>query len=349
MPEFSVTHVAVLALVFAVGALVGWILRSDRSAREKIAVNAGWQEQLETQHAEYRRLEEQNRKLMQRLAEFQASHRDSQQRSKELTATLKVAIERRDELNRRIKDVRTDLQNAIEERKRLQAELEERKSREDTAQRSLRDKDSKIFKLSRELTSWHGRLPPLVDKFRQRDLEAGQLRSKLGEAEERIAELEAEVAAHNTRIEPVQPGSLTDGLNACNEQFETALQREPPDLRGRLGDHERAAGNVADIGAGGNGAGYGEHHAARPVAPVIMDTRDGATMHSGPRDDLQRIKGVGPAIERTLNELGIFRFDQVADISEYEIDRIAERLRGFRSRIYREDWIGQARALRYRG
>ena len=34
-------------------------------------------------------------------------------------------------------------------------------------------------------------------------------------------------------------------------------------------------------------------------------------------------------------------------MSEYEIDRVARELRGFRSRIYREDWIGQARDLQY--
>jgi predicted flap endonuclease-1-like 5' DNA nuclease len=54
---------------------------------------------------------------------------------------------------------------------------------------------------------------------------------------------------------------------------------------------------------------------------------------------------VGPAIERTLHDLGIFSFDQIASISESDINRVAERLKGFRSRIYREDWIGQARTL----
>ena len=63
------------------------------------------------------------------------------------------------------------------------------------------------------------------------------------------------------------------------------------------------------------------------------------------RDDLKMIKGVGPAIEKTLNEMGIFRFRQIADLSEYDIDRVARRLKGFHSRIYREDWIGQARSL----
>jgi len=66
------------------------------------------------------------------------------------------------------------------------------------------------------------------------------------------------------------------------------------------------------------------------------------------RDDLKMIKGVGPAIEKTLNEMGIFRFDQIAGMSEYDIDRVANRLKGFRTRIYREDWIGQARELQDR-
>ncbi len=44
--------------------------------------------------------------------------------------------------------------------------------------------------------------------------------------------------------------------------------------------------------------------------------------------------------------MGIFRFQQIAEMSEYEIDQVAERLKGFRTRIYREDWIGQARELR---
>ena len=46
--------------------------------------------------------------------------------------------------------------------------------------------------------------------------------------------------------------------------------------------------------------------------------------------------------------VGIFRLSQIAEMSEYDIDRVAQQLKGFRSRIYREDWIGQARDLQYR-
>ena len=72
---------------------------------------------------------------------------------------------------------------------------------------------------------------------------------------------------------------------------------------------------------------------------------DEITGEHNSRDNLKLIKGVGPAIEKTLNELGIFRFSQIAEMSEYDIDRVANRLKGFRSRIHREDWMGQAREL----
>ena len=54
---------------------------------------------------------------------------------------------------------------------------------------------------------------------------------------------------------------------------------------------------------------------------------------------------VKQAICRTAFDLGITHFQQLAEISEVDIDRVAQQLKGFRSRIYREDWIGQARDL----
>jgi hypothetical protein len=37
-----------MGLVLVVGVAVGWFVRGDRCAKEKIAVNASWQEQLES-------------------------------------------------------------------------------------------------------------------------------------------------------------------------------------------------------------------------------------------------------------------------------------------------------------
>jgi NADH-quinone oxidoreductase subunit E len=70
-----------------------------------------------------------------------------------------------------------------------------------------------------------------------------------------------------------------------------------------------------------------------------------ADLPGDPSDDLRQIKGIGPSIEKTLHELGFRRYRQIAEMTEYDIDRVARQLKGFRSRIYREDWIGQARML----
>ena len=61
-------------------------------------------------------------------------------------------------------------------------------------------------------------------------------------------------------------------------------------------------------------------------------------------DDLKRIRGVGPALERTLNGLGVTQFAQIAGWTEADVERVDGQLR-FRGRIVRDDWIGQAKRL----
>ena len=65
---------------------------------------------------------------------------------------------------------------------------------------------------------------------------------------------------------------------------------------------------------------------------------------AGGADDLKRIGGIGPKLEQTLNELGIYHFDQIAALQGDEIEWVDSRLR-FKGRIQRDDWIGQAKAL----
>ncbi|OZA86390.1 MAG: hypothetical protein B7X76_05205 [Azorhizobium sp. 39-67-5] len=60
-------------------------------------------------------------------------------------------------------------------------------------------------------------------------------------------------------------------------------------------------------------------------------------------DDLKQIKGIGPLNERKLNALGIYHFRQIAAWTPDEARWIGAFL-GFRGRVEREDWIGQARA-----
>ncbi len=70
----------------------------------------------------------------------------------------------------------------------------------------------------------------------------------------------------------------------------------------------------------------------------------GAGRDSGIDDDLKRIRGIGVLIEKKLKSLGVTSYEQVANWTRGDIDRISETL-DFKGRIERENWVEQARIL----
>ena len=82
--------------------------------------------------------------------------------------------------------------------------------------------------------------------------------------------------------------------------------------------------------------------AAAEVAEVAPETLKEA--RGGLPDDLKLLKGVGPKLEQTLNELGFFHFDQIAEWGEAEVAWVDSRLK-FKGRIERDGWIAQAAKL----
>lgn len=300
MPDISVIDIAILAGMALIGIVIGWVLRGHRSADEKAAINAGWQEQIEAQRNEHERLIKQNKGLMEQVNQFQASNTDAKNRAKELSQAVQEAFSKRDDLQREIKDIRSNLEVSIAERDQLRTDIQTR----DNSEPDDTTKDERIQKLSLELENWQNRLPPLIERFRERNAEAEQFEADLEIARARILELKTASNDEQTHIAPgEESAAMTNGHGESNDTSE-------------LADDES-----------------------------VDEKRDEVDLVDEPHDKLQQIKGIGPAIEKTLNEMGIFRYHQIAEMSEYDIDRVAQRLKGFRSRIYREDWIGQARDL----
>jgi NADH-quinone oxidoreductase subunit E len=65
---------------------------------------------------------------------------------------------------------------------------------------------------------------------------------------------------------------------------------------------------------------------------------------NGSKDDLKRIEGLGALDESTLNNLGVFHFDQIAGWSEAQVLWMENHVFA-RGRIGRENWQQQARDL----
>ena len=61
-------------------------------------------------------------------------------------------------------------------------------------------------------------------------------------------------------------------------------------------------------------------------------------------DDLKKLSGVGPALEKKLHAAGVTTFAQIAAWTEADVAAMDEQL-SFKGRIEREGWIAQAQEL----
>ena len=148
----------------------------------------------------------------------------------------------------------------------------------------------------------------------------------------------------------VQPGTFVDRLNSAPEGGATSLQDEA------LFDGSRnAASGLPNLPSAS------KVEDPKPEAKAVPDKKpptnvereepeiegekpEAISVNAGEADDLKRIKGVGPKNEDQLNELGIYKFEQIAAWTEDNINWVEGYL-SFRGRITREDWVGQAKTL----
>ena len=64
------------------------------------------------------------------------------------------------------------------------------------------------------------------------------------------------------------------------------------------------------------------------------------------KDNLQRINGIGPFIEKKLNALGIYRFEQIARLNEKDIDKINKIIDLKPGFIRQVEWVRQAKKMK---
>ena len=159
------------------------------------------------------------------------------------------------------------------------------------------------------------------------------------EKDEKIFALSRELESWQQRLPPLvdryrekdeQAATVRDELEAAQQRTaeleETLRTRVMPGVWHDFGNEERGAGFAA------NG------DLPPPHAEPAPD--------SSPRDDdLRRIRGIGPKLERILNDLGIYRIAQIAELDDDGVARLASRLPRFPDRIVRDAWVQQARDL----
>jgi NADH-quinone oxidoreductase subunit E len=159
------------------------------------------------------------------------------------------------------------------------------------------------------------------------------------EAVPEVAGAAEDAAGAGTDVEIAGPG---DGVD------------EPTDVEiaARVVEAEAVATDPEAAGSGVDGRTMTLSAGADEVAQETGDGIPLPTFSEAPTmempavtDNLQALRGIGPSMERMLHNLGIVTFRQLAMLDGAELERVRAELSEFRTRIEREDWVGQARTL----
>ena len=181
----------------AAGCVLGWWIRARQGRAEKAAINEGWRDQFDAQNTERKRIEHQNRSLMRQVSELQLRLKGR----KDNALTTDAAAD-----------------DASDENSASPPPAEVQTDRDDV-KRSLEKAQQRAARLQSELGKWQERLPPLIERFRERDGDAKRLEAELAEARALIARYEQQPRFDETRAGAYPPGDPDTAADASNDML----------------------------------------------------------------------------------------------------------------------------------
>ena len=218
----------------------------------------------------------------------------------------------------------------------LEYEIEE-------ARADLISQDQRIRALHKELAAAHEQTEGLTRAKRQLTATLDARNRALHEAETQISLLELDArpssreSSEDLRRELRLAVTERDQAKESLRHAETRGERLRTELEVLHGIHERMLDDIEKLKARLSEAELelktsGE---SRPPAWVMVQPY-------GPRDDLQRLQGVDPILERTLNRLGIYHFHQIARFETSDVEWLVEHIEGVPEHTIRDSWIADA-------
>jgi predicted flap endonuclease-1-like 5' DNA nuclease len=172
------------------------------------------------------------------------------------------------------------------------------------------EREKKLSAAQREISDSRGRLLALQSNVDARDRVLAEVKRQLSESGAAEQRCREELASLRAQIDQPPSATLDDtASDATVATFLPATSRRAPDAE---------------------------------LPPRQYDTRPAVV------DDLKEINGIGPALEKALNRLGIYRYQQIAGWSDADIEYFDAQLEKFRGRIRRESWTAGARELHRR-
>ena len=143
--------------------------------------------------------------------------------------------------------------------------------------------------------------------------------------EERVAVLEADIAGRDAEV-----ARLEGELSAVPAPV-AALEPEPASEAEPVTEPEPAP--VAEV------VNPTKEEGLAKISEIAARTAGGVPAAD---DDLKKVRGIGPKLEKTLKGLGITSFKQIANLEAEDIVFVTAALDAFKGRIERDDWMSSA-------
>jgi len=263
-----------------------------------------------------------------RVVEVQTEFNKSQEFYK---AQLDTSSEERGVLERKIKDSKSEQESLNNLLLSARAEYDSVSNMLDSAQSRL----EKLETLEQKVISLEADNVQLRHAATLAAREAESLRREVGDLEE-LKKQNRELASCLKSMESSRKQHENDALR-YRSQYEQAEQ-ESETLRFKIGDIEKNWQEMQKARAETKNSANGKK----------KPPNFGLSKPEGEIDDLTEIIGIGKVFERTLHDLGIYHFRQIAAFGPVEIARINSELKEFKGRIEHDDWIGQAKDLNFK-
>lgn len=168
--------------------------------------------------------------------------------------------------------------------------------------------------------------------------ELTKLAEKLAKTEKQLAEQASVYQAQQAKVEELskgkaQQGQLIDKLTGLKTKFEQSAHK----LAEQMAVNEKLEAERTNL--------LQQIEAYKAKNNTNNQANSQAVKQPsghGQADDLTRIKGIGRFIANKLNSIGITTFEQIANFTKEDIQRVTEATDSFPGRIERDDWIQQA-------
>lgn len=278
-----------------------------------------------------------------KIGSFQAALAKMKQQSAELQSEFVKSAE----------FYKRELAKAFEKRKALEIRIDNARAEHESFSNLLQATRSEHESVNRMLASARARLATLDELERKviaLEAENAQLKHDASGTRLQVESLQRDVAElDELKAQNRELAHCLESMENSRRQYEADARRyreqagqsekESETLRLRLDDVEKT---FADM--------------ERQQREAIREARRAATSpktngKSAPveeRDDLKEIVGIGKVFERTLHDLGVYSFRQIAAFDVADIARVNAALKECKGRMEQDDWIGQAKELLYK-